>query len=229
MIYKFKARNHNITYQPYTSSQEKDILLGCSTGSSEEVDMALSICNIKPKDINFLTFDEKLMLLLKLREVSVGDELPARYTCPHCNGPVETSIAISMLYKEPKKKSKWIKDPGKVNPDIEECFIEGYNDLDYDKYLLLKNNINDYITTFDFNPEVTCPICGKTTRLNISGSKFILSNMSEESITSLYKSYASLTFNGHFTKIDIDSMYPFERMIFIAQVKQLIDERNKAM
>lgn len=228
MIYYTKFRGFTVEYRPYTSQQEKDILLSCSTGTAEELDQALSICNIAKSVIKRLTIDEKISLLFKLREVSVGDQLPARYTCPHCNQMVETSIGLSDIHKEPKKRSKWIKDPGVNNPRIEDCFNEGYGDLDYDKYLSLKDNIKDYITTFNFDPEVRCHSCGKTTNLNISDPKFVLSNMSEESITSLYKSYASLVFNGRFSLHDIDSMYPFERLIYIAQIKQLIDERNKA-
>ena len=227
-LYSFKVRGRTIKYSPYTSRQEKDILLSCSTGVYEEIDLALKICGIQDKDIEFLTPDEKLVTLYKLREVSVGDEMPAKFTCPHCGHPSETVISITDVYKEPVKASKWIKDPGIANPKPEDCFKEGYGDLDYDKYLKLKSNLKDYISTFNFNPEVRCASCGKTTNLNISNIKFVLANMSEESITSLYKTYTGLVFNGRFSLADIDSMYPFERMIYIAQIKQLIEERNKA-
>lgn len=227
-LYSFKARGRTIKYSPYTSRQEKDILLACSTGVQDEVDLALKICGLADKDIGYLTPDEKIVALYKLREVSVGDEMPAKFTCPHCGQPSETVISITDIYKEPTKKSRWIKDPGIANPRVEDCFAEGYGDLDYDKYLKLKTSIKDYVSSFNFDPEVRCAQCGKTTSLNISNLKFVLANMSEESITSLYKTYTSLVFNGKFSLADIDSMYPFERMIYIAQIKQLIEERNKA-
>lgn len=227
-LYSFKCRGRSIKYNPYTSKQEKDILLVCSTGVPEEIDLALKICGIGENDIKFLTQDEKIVALYKLREVSVGDEMPAKFVCPHCQQPTETTINITDIYKEPKKQSKWIKDPGLAHPVPEQCFAEGYGDLDYDKYLVLKNNLTDYIGAFNFDPEVRCQCCGKITNLNISDIKFVLANMSEESLTSMYKTYASLVFNGRFSLQDIDSMYPFERMIYIAQIKQLIDERNKA-
>lgn len=228
MLYSTKFRNHKVEFQPYTSRQEKDILLACSTGVHDEIDQALVICGIQDKIIRFLTLDEKIVLLYKLREVSVGDEMPAKFVCPHCHQPVETYIKIGDVFVEPKKKSPWVRDPGIADAAPEACFKEGYGDLDYDRYLFLKNNIKDYISTFNFNPEVRCSACGNSTNLNISNPKFVLANMSEESITSLYKSYTSLVFNGRFSLQDIDSMYPFERMIYIAQIKQLIEERNKA-
>lgn len=228
MIYTFSPRGRDIKYQPYRTTQEKDILLACSTGAKEEIDMALNICGIDDADIEYMTDDEKKIMLLKLREVSVGDELPAKYVCPHCGQPVETHVSIPTLYHGPVKHTHWIKDPGIADPDPEACFTEGYGDLEYDKYIALKNNINDYISVFVFNPEVTCLSCGKATNLNISDPKFVLSSMSEESITSLYKTYTSLVFNGRFTLRDVDYMYPFERLIYISQIKQLIDERNKA-
>lgn len=228
MEYQFRTRGRTIVFKPYKTSQEKDILLSCASGADEEIELALRICEIPQKDINFLTDDEKKVLLLKLREVSVGEQLGTKFTCPHCGSPVETEITITDLYQAPKKTSKWIKDPGKRDVDPESCFVEGYGDLDYDKYLKLKDSIKDYISTFNFEPECRCPACGKTTNLSIDNAKYILSSMSEESITSLYKTYTSLVYNGKFSKVDIDSMYPFERLIFISQIKQLIEERNKA-
>lgn len=227
-LYSFKARGRTIKYTPYTSRQEKDMLLACSTGSPDELDLALKICNIADKDIKYLTQDEKIVTLYKLREVSVGDDMPAKFVCPHCGQPSETVISITGVHREPSKKSHWIKDPGLASPKVEECFNEGYGDLDYDVYLKLKTNIKDYISTFNFDPEVRCQSCGKTTNLNISNLKFVLANMSEESTISIYKTYTSLVFNGRFSLADIDSMYPFERMIYIAQIKELIEARNKA-
>ena len=38
MLYSTKFRNHKVEFQPYTSRQEKDILLACSTGAHDEID-----------------------------------------------------------------------------------------------------------------------------------------------------------------------------------------------
>lgn len=126
MLYSTKFRNHKVEFQPYTSRQEKDILLACSTGAEDEIDQALVICGITGKIIKFLTNDEKIVLLYKLREVSVGDEMPAKFVCPHCHQPVETYIKIGGVFLEPKKKSPWVQDPGIADAAPEACFKEGY-------------------------------------------------------------------------------------------------------
>lgn len=227
ITYFFTARGRKISYSPYTSVQEKEVLLACSDGTEEDLDLALRIFNISEDDIQYCTTDEKKALIYRLREVSVGEELPLRYTCDHCDAVNEARISLKDIILPPSKEHPLIIDKGIFNVDAESCFKDGYSDLDYDVYLKLKNNINDYITKFSFRVPIKCSACGAESILDISSTKFVLSNVSEETLVSMYKSYTSLIYNGRFSKQDIDSMYPFERTIYISQLTELIKEKRQ--
>ena len=51
--------------------------------------------------------------------------------------------------------------------------------------------------------------------------------MSEDSAASMYQTYNDFVFHGKYSKLDIDSMYPFERTILISLLNKTIEEMNK--
>ena len=60
------------------------------------------------------------------------------------------------------------------------------------------------------------------------GVDYIIEIMSDDTLMSLYKSYNFLIYFGHHTKEGVDSMYPFERSIFIGllnKTKEDLEEK----
>jgi transcription termination factor NusB len=60
------------------------------------INIILSKC-VKGVDINSLLLIDKLFLLLKVREISYGEQYPAAITCPHCSTVSEVSINLNDL------------------------------------------------------------------------------------------------------------------------------------
>ena len=59
-----------------------------------------------------------------------------------------------------------------------------------------------------------------------TNTNFIIKAMSTESLGSMYNTYTNLTYFGHYTKLDIDSMYPFERTFLITNLNKLKEKEN---
>jgi hypothetical protein len=51
--------------------------------------------------------------------------------------------------------------------------------------------------------------------------------VSENTLFELYQFYNNLKFFGNYSLLEIDSMYPFERPIFMGLLNKTIDEKNK--
>jgi hypothetical protein len=56
---------------------------------------------------------------------------------------------------------------------------------------------------------------------------FIIDNMSEETLSSIYKLYNDFVYGSKYTKQDIDTMYPFERQILISLLNKTNEENKK--
>jgi transcription elongation factor Elf1 len=60
------------------------------------INLILEKCT-KNVDVNSLLLIDKLFLLLKIREISYGEQYPARITCPKCNSSAEVNIKLNEL------------------------------------------------------------------------------------------------------------------------------------
>ena len=102
---------------------------------------------------------------------------------------------------------KYGSDKGFINIDIDE--------LDIDEYDVLFDECNSSITKFNFNQKRTCERCKKEHTFDISDKKDVIDYMSEENLMNIYQLTSDLIYYSHYTKADIDNMYPFERTIFV--------------
>lgn len=223
MRIKYRYNDKIIYLKPYNTAQEKELLLisGYIDSYDEDaLDTALDICNIEQNIIDSMTIDEKKALLYRLREISVGDDLQQKFKCPYCRCADDIVISCSNIIHFPTKKSPYIKDPKKFNATLSECLNQKIDDLDWDIYEDLEKNYKDYITTFDFIKPVYCNHCHKKSNINIGNIDYIINCMSEGKIDSLYFAYNNLVYFGHYSKLDIDSLYPFERTILTGLLKQ---------
>lgn len=255
MILKYGSKygSKSINVQQYNTKQEKDILIMLLQNAKyihyNILDEAMLILKYDQKLIDTLTDLEKRIILLKCRELSVGDEISFNFICKKC-GNVNNSIAkvdnffVNMLEdnqqnNSPMKKFKNIKivesyfDINQNINDVEKYIVnidgsmissEFMDNLEVKEY----ENIYDEIknNTMKFVTQITgyCS-CGNHVPINLSDN-LVVENMSEDSITSLYRTYSDLTYYGHYTKTDIDSLIPFERIIFVGQLNAIKDKIN---
>ena len=226
MRIEFNLGNKKFNLEPYKTEKEKELLLlSAFIDEKHLLTEVLKTLGIKTED---LTFEDKIVLLYKLREISVGSEMDVSFICPTCGMPNEVKLDISNNFQEPSKQSEYIKDIHKIVTDSNILdFFKNVDDLDWDSFEKLKNNIKDYIINFIFLKPARCIRCKKEVNIDISSPNLFSKCFSEDSIKSILQTYHNLVFFGKFTKKDVDSMYPFERFIFNSMVVKTLEEKAK--
>lgn len=226
VLYEYSSRRFNL--MPFNTAQEKNLLL-LPLLSSYDIDEALRICLVPDDVINVITEDEKYAMLFKLRELSVGDDINLKFKCNHCGSSNENTLSISNIIVQPLITNPNIIDNFKdlTEDNFQEFVNVDVNNLDIEEYDALFKETKESITTFNFNKMIICQHCGKQNLVKINKPEFVIDNMSEDSLTSLYQTYNDLIFFGKYTKQDIDSLYPFERLILISLLNKTREDLNK--
>jgi len=225
---KFEYSNKSFTLKPYNTKQEKDLLL-MDTICTADLSMALCICGVSEEIVNNLTEQEKTAMLYKLREISVGSAINVKFTCSKCKTPNENNIDIEYIIKPGNIKNPKIKDCFEElsYDNIQNFYTENIDEMDIDEMDELYNEIKQSITTFDFLRPVKCQSCNHTNHIDIQSAEFCISTLSDDTLISLYQTYADLVFFGKYTLLDINTMYPFERGILINILNKTRDELSK--
>jgi hypothetical protein len=224
--YEYSGKKFNIA--PFTTSQEKELLL-LGTISEPNLDNALEICGVDPSDLLALTSDEKIAMLYKYREISVGDEIHLKFKCKHCDSANENTLSISDTIISGNVTNELIKDQfKKLTEDNFQDFLNvNIDDLELDQYEKLYKEAQNTITKFDFRKPILCQKCSQQNHIRIDKPEFVVDNMSEDSLMSIYQTYNDLTFFGKYTKQDIDTLYPFERTILISLLNKTREDMTK--
>jgi len=226
---KYKYSNKEFIISPYNTSTEKDLLL-LSTVGENDINLALDICGIPKEIISNLSTYEKKAFLYKLREISIGSDVEVKFKCKKCKSANENTLNIEDIITDGAITSPCITDRFKdvTDENISEFIdIDDINELDFDEYQELMTKIKDQVTKFNFKKPVLCQKCSHTNYIDILSDDFIISIMSEDSLISLYQTYNDLSFFGKYTKSDIDTMYPFERTIFVSLLNKSREDLNK--
>lgn len=211
--------------EPYTSKQEKELILIQAYSPSiteENLDDALRICNFEG-DISSLTLQEKILILWKYREISISENVSLKFQCPHCGTMCDNDVKITDLYIPAQEPSESVIDNYDGTGEVSLS-----DDADLNEYIQASKDIDKHIGHFDFTRPCMCVRCKKPVNVDLSKPEFVLDNMSEKSIQGIYDQYNSLVYFGHYSKLDIDSMYPFERDVLLGILQKTIEEINKA-
>lgn len=225
---RFEYSGKSFSIYPYDTNQEKALLLMGGVGTIDLGD-ALSICGMEDDIIETLSNEEKITLLYKHREISVGDELNLKFKCKHCGAGNENVLLISDIVQDSNIKDDRITDQFKevTEDNLEEFVNIEIDDLDINDYEKLLKDVKESVTKFEFKKPIICQKCNGQNHVRIDAPEFVIDNMSEDSLASLYQSYNDLTFFGSYTKRDVDSLYPFERMILINLLNKSREDLNK--
>jgi hypothetical protein len=222
--FELNGKIYNI--KAYTTAIEKDILL-LSSFDVNDLDSVLDVLGFC--DYKDLSEDEKKVILYKHREISLGDVVDVKFKCNSCGQGNDGELDAGNFAIPGKRNDKDIK---KLNKEFHESNMQDYVDidvdeLDIDEYELLKQRIIDNQTTISFIKEAKCLKCGTSNKFNLGSPEYIMEIMSDDSLMTLYKSYNFLIFFGHYSKSDIDNMYPFERSIFIGLLNKTKEDLAK--
>jgi len=244
-IYGFKE----IEVSQYTTKQEKAILVMLMQDvehvNFDILDEALLIIGYDKETIANFTRYEKRIILLKCRELSLGDDISFNFTCNKCHAVNNTLAKVDDFFTNKIN----VDHKPKKYPNF--SIVEQYNDLtdksiDIEDYLRIHDgskvstdiidnmdaiefeDIYDEIETktikFKSNIIGYCQ-CGNHVPINLSDN-FIVENMSEDTIQSIYKTYSDLIYFGKYSKQDIDTLIPFERTIFVGMLNNTRKETS---
>ncbi len=210
----FKLGDKTFYLNQYTTFQEKEILLldGFDIHTCEAVFDILNFSDYKD-----LSQAEKKIILFKFREISLGDDVQIQFICEKCKLHNDSILEASDFIKPAIRNDSDIK---KIIRNVTDYNLHEYCDIDIDdldikEYEELKQRIKDNQLQVNFIKTTKCIKCQTEKNFDLSSMKYIIEIMSDDNLMSLYKSYNNLVFFGKYSKLDIDSMYPFERTILI--------------
>jgi len=213
---------------------------------------SLNDCFKEDLRIEELNIDEVKFLLLSLRSLAIGEECNIKNQCPHCKQAFDSTIDIGgMLINSTSKESSiklgdflfnfketfndnemidYISDiiheeKSIINREDINIIIENLSFEDYDK---LEEFIKSSRTKFNFKYTGKCPYCNEPIIFNFGTTEFILRSMSEDSFVSFYKTISDIVYFGKYSKLDVDSMFPFERNILSGMLQKTIEELKNA-
>ena len=212
---------------PYNTLTERDILLS-SMNKEFDLDKIMNILSSCIKYNGKLSKSEKILILYTLRSISVGEEIPVKFTCKKCKRINEQGINISDLVTSSNIKNKKIVDRFKELTDENfNDFYEGCDELELDEYEKVFNEAKESVTKFNFIKECKCHSCFEPQLFDISDPEYVIENLSEDSLMSIYQTINDLVFFSHYTKDDVDRMFSFERSILISLLNKTREELNK--
>lgn len=216
--------------KPYTSKVEKDILI-MSTFEIFDMKEVLRILELDENIINSLSENEMKVLLYKYRESSLGDEILIKFKCKECNKHNESSIIASDFIIFSKRNDEDILkiDKEVTEENLKDFLLSSINieELDIDEYEILIKRVKENQNSFNFVKTCKCMYCKSPNNFNIGSPKYIIEQLSDHTLMTLYKTYNNMMMFGNLTKTDIDNMYPFERTIFIGLITTTKEDLSK--
>ena len=222
----FSIGSKKFLLEPYRTYQEKDILLSASF-DIKDFDSVLKILNFRTDEI--IDDNEKRVILYKYREISIGDEVDIKFKCDKCSQAQDSTLSIADFIIPSERSDDDVKKLNKeVNDNTLQEFVQiNVDDLDIENYEDLKERVKKNQIEFNFIKEAKCIKCGSYKKFDMSSASYIIEIMSDDSLMTLYKIYNHLIFFGQYTKQDIDSMYPFERSIFVGLLNKTKEDLIK--
>jgi len=170
-----------------------------------------------------------MFLLLELRHISVSEVFSFVKTCDKCKEKSELDVTFENVLTVGNIKN-W------KDYQITEAFSNDYNkyvefdidELDLDEYDELTEYIDNNKTKFDFSRKIKCLHCKDETTMTLT-SDHIIENLSEDTLANYYQTIASMVYYGHYSKLDIDSMIPFERSIYLSLLNEELKKSEEGV
>lgn len=239
--FKILASGESVKLSPISSQFEKAALEAQAIQEDEDIAFA-HICKLYGVPEN-LPEDLKLACLLKVREISNGGDCLLKYKCPKCKRVTESVIMLedmldfSLFDKIERFRDAKLKDLSDLNLDLENIEnIKMSEVFDYFEERPQLQNLEDVkdltlslkarFPKFKHDMHSRCVLCGFENLVNVD-RQFVIKSLSTHSIAAMYQVYHKLVING-FTKLDVDTMLPFEREIQSGLIDQAVQNLKQA-
>ena len=165
---------------------------------------------------------EIIILLLKIREFTIGTEVKLNIKCPICSKQFATTIDTSNVYTNAIKDNTFDADNFVSKEYIDNAGEEVIpEDTDWDLYEDLIKNLKDYYNIYNLDFKIKCPHCNAAITFSIDSIQKALSFISEESLQSLMNTIHSLTYHDKLSRSDVLMMTPLERLIDVLMMTPL--------
>lgn len=166
-----------VVVSPIKFEDEKQLASSVKSGINP-INLMMSKC-LKSLDINSLLLMDKMLLLLKIREISYGEEYPASVTCPKCLYNTDLTIDLSKLVTHHVPAE--ITDPREIMlPKLQKKVKVKFPRVSDEKFLTSQeevyNNLWRFVTEIDGIADPVL-IAQAIPRMHIRDIKFILSNV----------------------------------------------------
>lgn len=189
----------------------------------------LDVCPLKKSTLSQISDIELVLLLLKVREFTIGADVKLRLNCTEtsCNKQIPAEIDISKIYKNAERDNTFEECnfvSAECMNNIDESIIP--EDTDWDVYEDIKDNLDKYYSIYNLNFTITCPYCKNVMTFRLNTVKKALTFMSEESLRSIMSVIHDLAYFGNITRSDVMQMTPLERLIEISLLKKTKEKQN---
>jgi transcription termination factor NusB len=166
-----------VTISPIKFEDEKQLTINVKNGINP-INLILSKC-VNNVDSNSLLLIDKMLLLLKIREISYGETYPAKVNCPKCESESEINIDLSKLII--KYLPEDLADPREITlPKLKKKVKVRFPRVADEQFLntqeQIYNNIWRFVTELDGSSDPVF-ISKAIPRMHIRDIKFILSHI----------------------------------------------------
>lgn len=166
-----------VMVSPIKFEDEKQLASSVKNGLNP-INLMMSKC-LKGIDIDSLVLMDKMLLLLKIREISYGEEYPASVTCPKCSFGSDITINLSNLVTNYVPAD--LTDPREITlPKLKKTVKVKFPRVSDEKFLNSQeevyNNLWRFVTEIDGISDPVL-ISQAIPRMHIRDIKFILSNV----------------------------------------------------
>jgi hypothetical protein len=209
----------------YCTSQEKEVLLIDESESTYADYLDILLPNL-PENLKPINEIEEMLYLIYLRSNSVSDIISGIVECPSCKQlndyNIETDDMINLEYNYSDTFDDF-EDNFPIG--VFTCINQIINKKEQNKIIVKDyNKIQSKIQEqnekiFNIHRNIKCRKCSENIDIVIN-PKMILSKLS---LVGIYEEYMLLSYYSHNSKLDIDSMYPFERELIIGLLKKKIE------
>jgi len=223
-----KYSNRDFFITAYTTEQEKNILLYLSVNDIPQIDDIFEIIKDNVHPLYNFSHKEKFLILILLRSISVGETYELKMKCNNCKKKFEFTSELSKIIQDSSldKTFNGYEINDVISDDINDFVNFDTGEMDIDEYDELQDYINTHKVRFNLSTETICPYCETVNEVKFS-EELILDNLSEDTIEFIYKTISSMIYYGNFSKKDIDSMFPFERSIYLGLLNTEIKKNQQ--
>ncbi len=204
--------------ESYTTLQEKEALLVSDDDPIEKI--VKEITDIEP-----INEKEAEAILVKSREISVSNKIEYVVSCKNCGATNNFNVStepffnfdIDYHYHNNLIPKGIFESPDDIinNTEADNISLREYNELDD----MIAQQNETIFTKISFQ---MCRTCKTEIKIKIDPRDIF----SKSSIKSIYRDYVNISMYSNNSKLDIDTLYPFERELFNNLIAEKMEDKQ---